>query len=569
MSGVVQALVPTPIEGLDDVSPVSSGGEALGRYTLLYELAAGGMATLYLARVSGPAGFQKLVAIKRIHPHLAKEPSFVEMFLDEARIAAGIQHPNVAQIYELGQVEHSFFIVMEYVEGESLARFARAYLALLREASIPQRMPIRECAAIVAEAAAGLHAAHELRGPDGQPLQLVHRDVSPHNILLTYDGFVKLVDFGVAKARGRVQTTTERSLKGKLAYMSPEQVQARTLDRRSDIFSLGIVLYEMTCGRRLFKHEVEIETLRQILEDEIVPPHNLVSHYPPALEQVVMRALHRDREQRFLTADEMRRALQAALLEIGPPVGASEIAALMQQVFPDRMLLKQRLRESSQRGVIPPAAVAEAATDSGTLSFDSVAEKLADLNAGLGSRRRALAIACALAAIAAAVAIGYYALRDREPTAAVAVSPAPAIAEPVADSAPAEQPATAPAEPARPPESLPSPPVEPAAVEPAAVEPAPATSPAKPRQEPPKSAAQRTEAARPAVRASGKLTLKTTPWAEVRLYNRSIGETPLMGIKIGAGTHTLLLLPRGQKPGRSVTITIKPGEHLRQEIDLR
>ena len=361
--------------GLEDVSPVGSG-ETLGRYTLLYELASGGMATLFLGRVLGPAGFQKLVAIKRIHPHLAKEKAFVEMFLDEARIAAGIQHPNVVQIYELGQQGRNYFIVMEYIEGESFARFARTLLTAQARAGRPPRMPIRECATIVADAAAGLHAAHELRGPDGNQLHVVHRDVSPHNILLTYNGHVKLVDFGVAKARGRITTTTDNALKGKLAYMSPEQVRGKEVDQRSDIFALGIVLYEMTCGRRLFKNDNEVDTIHQILDGVIQPPTAIVPGYPPALERVVLKALAQDRNKRFKTAAEMHRELQNVLHELGPPVGAAEIGELMRAAFADRIRLKQRLRESSSSGKFPAADVAAISSGSGSLTFSSLASKL-------------------------------------------------------------------------------------------------------------------------------------------------------------------------------------------------
>jgi len=186
-------------DAFEDSSLIEVKRETLGRYELKYELASGGMATLYLATVSGPGGFTKLVAIKRIHPHLSKQRHFVEMFLDEARIAARIQHPNVGQIYELGESDRNLFIAMEYIEGESLTRFARIYLTQRRDRGEPTLLPIRECATIVAEAAAGLHAAHELLAPDGSPLGLVHRDVSPHNVLISYDGHVKLIDFGVAK----------------------------------------------------------------------------------------------------------------------------------------------------------------------------------------------------------------------------------------------------------------------------------------------------------------------------------------------------------------------------------
>ncbi|MFH1811269.1 MAG: serine/threonine-protein kinase [Pseudomonadota bacterium] len=592
----------------------------LGRFELLYELAAGGMATLYLARVSGLAGFEKLVAIKRIHPHLSRERQFIEMFLDEARIAARLHHPNIAQIYELGEVDRSLFIAMEYVEGESLARFARAYLKLQRERGGPKGMPIRECAAVVAEAAAGLHAAHELRGADGEPLELVHRDVSPHNILVTYDGYVKLIDFGVAKARGRISHTQGSSVKGKVAYMSPEQIQAQPLDRRSDVFSLGIVLHEMTCGRRLFKSDIEVETLRQILQADIPRPSSLRPDYPPPLEQVVMKALARDPAQRYQTADEMRRAILNALHEGGPPVGASEIGALMRDIFGERMQLKARLREAPEPGRADRSDVSALIGSSDTLEFSAKVSEAADavpaaVTAGLPAtapkKHRGL-IALGIGALAAALVVvaglwwrtasapevGGLRVDSTPPGAQVAVdhglrtAVTPAVIPELAlgphdvrvwlngyqayeKQIEITQPgqefvldATLVREVEPVPEAPVAPPVEPVAAPAAEPQPPPATEPVK---HPPREPVQpvRRPGANRSSTEKGKLTLKTIPWSEVSLGKKKLGVTPLVGVELPAGSHRLTLLPEGKPPARTVTVKIAPGEHRREEIKLK
>ena len=225
-----------------------------GRYSLICRLASGGMANLYLAQLSGKEGFEKLVAIKRIHEHLSEEQDFIRMFIDEARLVSRISHPNVAQVIELDRFEESHFIAMEYVDGEGLH-------ALLRRTK--PKLPL--VARIIAHTAAGLHAAHELQDQKGNPMGVVHRDVSPQNILISYLGAVKVVDFGVARARGNLHETNIGTVKGKLAYMSPEQVQSGPVDRRSDVFALGIVLYEATTFRRLFKGESEVEKMRNVV----------------------------------------------------------------------------------------------------------------------------------------------------------------------------------------------------------------------------------------------------------------------------------------------------------------
>ncbi len=317
-------------ENLSSFRAVTSTTRVFGRYELLMEVSHGGMATLYLARMSGPEKFEKLLAIKKIHPHLSREPEFIAMFLDEARIAALIQHPNVATIFDLGEVDDSFFIAMEYIHGQNLRE-------ILREAARRKiRIPWEYSVSIIARAAAGLHAAHELTGPDGKPLQVVHRDVSPQNILLTYTGHVKVVDFGIAYAAEKLGHTAAGTLKGKAAYMSPEQANGERLDRRSDIFSLGIVLYESVCMKRLFRKENQTATLMRVREARVPAPSKVATDIPLELERIIMKSLAKDPDDRYSTTREMAEDLEELLVAQGKATTSTKLSSLIEDLFHDR-----------------------------------------------------------------------------------------------------------------------------------------------------------------------------------------------------------------------------------------
>jgi serine/threonine protein kinase len=309
-----------------------------GRYKLLCRFATGGMANIYLARLEGSVGFEKFVAIKRIHDHLGDNEEFIQMFVDEARLCARITHPNVAQVIELGTIGGSHFIAMEYVEGEPLS-------AVMRRT----RPPLTHCARIIASAAAGLHAAHELRDQKGLLINVVHRDVSPQNILVAYDGSVKLVDFGVARARTNLHTTTAGQVKGKYAYMAPEQIAIEpVIDRRTDVFALGVVLYEISTAHRLFKSTSDAATIAKVQEMNIPPPSRVMKDYPAGLESIVLKALSREKEDRFQTADEMEDALEDYLVTTGVHTTHRQIGQLMRETFADRIKLKQDMLVSCE-----------------------------------------------------------------------------------------------------------------------------------------------------------------------------------------------------------------------------
>ncbi len=309
----------------------------LGKYELVARIGSGGMAEVHLARLCGPMGFQKVVVIKTIHQHLAQQPQFLNMLLDEARISALIKHPRVVDIYELGEVDGVYFIAMEHLVGEPMSKLMAASAS--REGP---RLDIYSVARIIADTAEGLAAAHDLTSMTGEHLQLVHRDVSPGNIVVLYDGNVKIVDFGVAKARGRITESGQHTLKGKIGYVSPEQVQGGPVDRRSDIFGLGIVLWEALTLRRLFDADTDLAGCKKILECSVPPPSYYRPEVPVSLDAICLRAVARDPDDRFQDAVEMYAALEEMLGQAGQR-GRERIAEFMNARFSRRRAARRRV----------------------------------------------------------------------------------------------------------------------------------------------------------------------------------------------------------------------------------
>lgn len=410
----------------------------IGRYEIVGRLATGGMAEIFLGRLTGPSGFERPVVVKRMLPHLARRPGFGAMFIDEARITARMQHPNVVQVFELGEDGGDYFLAMEYVNGETADALVRR---LLYEG---RRLPYALATHVVAEACSGLHAAHELRDDDGNELGVVHRDVSPDNLLVTYFGSVKVADFGIAKGAHRQAAATETgALKGKLPYMSPEQCRGQALDRRTDIFSLGAVLYELTTNRRLFKRPTAPQVISAICSEPILPPSRLVPGYPRALEEVCMRALARSPSDRYPTAAAFRLALVNAMRSLDEPADpAAEIANLMRELFHDRIAEKndmlRQVREGTASVRVPEEQIETLVDD-----VPSVIELPVETPASNGGRARARTAlwASAVSLVVALVAAGV--LMTRRPAAAPdAASPTPAASAALVDtaSAPVEEP---------------------------------------------------------------------------------------------------------------------------------
>ncbi|MBC7174193.1 MAG: serine/threonine protein kinase, partial [Polyangiaceae bacterium] len=314
----------------------------VGRYVLRSALASGGMASVYLAHLTGPHGFEKTMAVKRIHPHLVRDRRFVEMFLDEARVAALIHHPNVCSVMDFGEDEGAPYIVMEYLSGESFS----SVLAKARELG---GCPMWLAARVIHDAARGLHAAHELAGPDGRPMGVVHRDVSPQNIFVLYDGVTKVVDFGVARARGRLSVTQTDEVKGKLPYMAPEQYEDDNVDHRADIWSLGVVLWEATTAKRLFRAANDAATIARVLHKPVPLPSSVVPDYPPELEAIVMKCLSRDLDTRYTSAEEVAEDLESFLYSSGKPSGTSLVKRWMSTSFATNIDYRFRL----MRGELP------------------------------------------------------------------------------------------------------------------------------------------------------------------------------------------------------------------------
>ncbi|WP_043711888.1 serine/threonine protein kinase [Corallococcus macrosporus] len=307
-----------------------------GNYRLIDRIAVGGMAEIFLAHQQQDDGRESPVVIKRIRPHLSKHAAFVKMFLNEARLAAQLNHPNVVQIHDLGKIADSYFIAMEYVSGRDMRRVVPKAEAL----GIP--FPLVYAVKIASCVCAGLHHAHTKADLYGNPLNIVHRDVSPENVVVAFDGSVKILDFGIAKAANQMEQTRNGEIKGKLSYMSPEQCLGKPLDCRSDIFSLGVVLYEWLTGFKLFTGESEAAVMRSITEGKIYAPSYFREDLPERLEVILMRALERDRDKRYQTAAQMQKDLDAFLDAYDFTPTALHLSNFIKQLFEEELAAEQR-----------------------------------------------------------------------------------------------------------------------------------------------------------------------------------------------------------------------------------
>lgn len=328
-----QAAPPTP-EGAP---------KRIGKYRILRQIAQGGMAEIYLASATGIEGFEKLCVLKRILPLLAANQEFVQMFLDEARIAASLLHSNIAQVFDIGSDQGSYYFVMEFLRGKDLRH-------ILQESFTRQSVvPYEHVVTVVTGVCSGLHYAHEMRGKDGKPLSLVHRDISPQNIFVTHDGNVKLCDFGIAKSAAQLTETRVGTLKGKIRYMSPEQCSSEPLDRRSDVFALSIVLWELLTLRRLFSGKSDFDIFKAIVEEPIPAPSRFRTDVPEGLEQIVMKGLAQEREERFQSAQELQLALEDWARDARVPASSVRLASFMTELFgPPAATMESFLERASE-----------------------------------------------------------------------------------------------------------------------------------------------------------------------------------------------------------------------------
>jgi serine/threonine-protein kinase len=550
----------------------AAAAHGFGKYSLVAKLATGGMAEIFLARLLGAAGFEKLVCIKRILPYLAKDPQLVQMFLAEARIAAQISHPNVCQVFELGEIGGRYFIAMEYLEGVPFSCFRRRDL-------YPADPDPRLVAGLGVQACEGLHHAHQLKRPDGSLLEVVHRDVSSNNLFATVDGVVKVLDFGIAKVQDASVRTTTGSVKGTYAYMAPEQLRGEPVDRRTDVFAAGIVLWELFARRHLFKRDTDFLTFQAITTDPIPEVAELRPDVPPELSAAIARALSRDREARYPTARAFGEALARSVQSIGGPWSAAAIAGEVERAFAVRMRDQQALiriaREGgaldldedlgpavghgtammttpvsmiSGRGAPEPAPPAPAAAVPAPVAPTRPAHTEAARPAAPGGSRLSgvLLAGLGLAVVGAAGCLYYLQWRAKEASpAAPARPPAIAISVTTPDAAIAMPVMTADAMPA---------PID-AAPAPAVAAPATTTRPDTrpplklPKQDPPSPGGP-----------PGFITIDSSPmYSVIFIDGRRHGETPLVRISLPPGKHALRAVsPSGTS--RTMTIVIEPGK---------
>jgi serine/threonine-protein kinase len=557
-------------------------GTTVGSYLLMTPLAQGGMAEIWLARQSGPKGFERLVVIKRMIDALESDPEHVDMFLTEARLAAQLNHPHVVQIFDLGESGQSLYLVMEYLDGENLS--------VVRRMGTKHQLPLLDHHSVrmVAWAADGLHYAHTRVGVDGRPLGIVHRDISPQNLFATFDGGLKVLDFGVAKLAS--QHTTSGKLKGKLGYMSPEQARGEHLDARSDVFALGIVLFELVTRGRLFPSMDDTQVLGAIAHGNLPRPRDRRADLDPELEQIVVKAMAARKEERFQSARELQDALEGWLGRRGLTVTTSDLADYLRTLFARRIHDRRQLIEAAMRAEMTPNGVAnvrrlaQSAAGSG-LTSKSRAEPYTE-----GRRSMVPVFVGGAVGTMAIAALTFALLSTRNPA-----PPLPPVVQPVVAPRPPPPPAppvlvvstsppgasitvdgksvgTAPVTldsltagdhlleatleghlPASRTVPLPKP-GERLMVE-LALAPAPAPPPVDDTSaEKPKAVAAAKS------KPMGRLTLKTTPWTSVFLGGKKLGDTPLIDVPVPAGTHLLKLTNPEAGLDSSIEVEVKAGQ---------
>lgn len=588
-------------------TPALLGDTSFGKYTLIAKIGHGGMAEVFLAAVRGPAGFTKLCVLKRLHPHLEEEDALVGMFLDEARLAARLNHPNVVQTYEVGDVEGLHFLTMEYLEGQSLARVLRHLRRL------DQPLPLGVGTRMFVELLDGLQYAHALKDFDGTPLNVVHRDISPGNVYVTYDGQIKLLDFGIARAGTQLVETRAGQVKGKFAYIAPEQATSEgTHDQRADIWSLGVVMWEAFAGKRLFKGDSEVATLHNALTSQILTLDTEID-VPDELARIVDRALQRDPDARYLTARAMKEDLEAFMHSEGLRAGRNDVGAFVSELFERERDDQRRVLSAYMRGESPGISMTPISVGGGTgsgLSRSPVTASAASVivTVDSGHKKKQMLFFGLLLLLAAGIG-AFFALSGKsedpiaqgelangttgnvggpsnDPTLAAgqagsngvgangvavgangagtngnvvdpnvgtmaATPPEPTLPEPVTSMA---EPTVT--EPSMEPVTAMDQRRNPSAMRPRNPTPVEATTP--PRMEEPPPAAE-----------DGFLTLDTIPWSNVALGNRRLGTTPLIRFRLPSGEHNLTLTNPEQGIRSTYRVVVQPGETTARRIAIQ
>ncbi len=518
--------------------PMSTSPVPFGKYELVSKLAAGGMAEIYLARTKSIQGFEKYLVIKKILRNRASDPEFIRMFLDEARVAATLDHPNIVQIYDVGSVDEEYFIAMEYLRGKNLIEIVRGGAKLGYS-----KPPLEHVCSALSAVCAGLHYAHEKRDMQGRPLEIVHRDITPQNIVINFDGAVKVVDFGIAKAATREVETLAGTLKGKIGYMSPEQCRGLAVDRRSDVFAIGIILYELTTGKRLYHERSDFETLKKIIEGPVPSPREILPFYPAALNTIVVRCLQKNPEDRYQSARELHADLDAFARDNQLVTGTVPLSQYMERIFADE-LASQKEADPSGSGL----ALAQQMQGSTASSYSYLGEasrRSSLIEAPLAAARRQLVMTRvyqAAAAIGLMVAAGTFVWWRVKPAANVQslavvapVAPPPALV-PAAAPPPAQVAAAAAPAPAAP-------------AAPAAVAVAPAPVPglvAKPKPAP-----------KP---GDAHITVASTPSCELLVDGTPYGATPVIDVAVPAGRHSIVLLNSAANIRETQKVSLSTGQ---------
>ena len=568
-------------------TPGWAPGNVVGTYTLLAKLATGGMAEIWLARQVGLRGFERLVVVKRIIESLSQDEAFVEMFLDEARIVVQLTHPNIVQVFDLGEHAGAYYIAMEYLAGENLVQVARA------SAKAGTPLDVKASVKIAIAALEGLSHAHNRAGLDGKPLNVVHRDVSPHNIVLTWDGQVKLVDFGIARAANRATQTQGQQLKGKFAYLAPEQAQGDSeLDARVDVFAMGVVLWELVTHRRLFSFDDQIRILKMLISDELIEaPHTRSPEVPVELSAIIMKALEKNLGARYQSAQDFKAALETWLQARGGGPTTAELGQLMNRLFKARIAERSTLIENAARGEVSDSKVGEVMKPPTDRSMPGGTPLGLD---GSGNLKLAIAGIGTLLLVLMAGAVSWKVVMG---TAAPPPAEAPETAVEVPEVPPPLEPKVLPAVVEK--TSSISVETEPVGakvfVDGKPVGAAPLTVSEVTSGEhvveaslagyqnvkrtvnastegdrlmivltlPPKK--ERVEAAQV---QKGKLTLSTDPWTHVSLNGKMLGDTPLIELSLPAGRHRLQLSNEQAKIDLAIEVEVKAGQITKKVLHL-
>ena len=493
--------------------------EQLGRYRILRRLAQGGMAEILLAEAADLPEVRRVVVLKRLLPGLAQDDSSRALFLNEARIMASLNHPNVVQVLEVFRSDDELFIAMEHLDGETLGGFVDANEVAAR------RIPLEESLYIIAQVLAGLDYVHERRDSDGQPMQLIHRDISRRNVLLTYDGGVKVIDFGIARRANVLGATAAGIVRGTIAYMSPEQARGLHLDRRCDLFAVGTLLYELAVGAEAYSGDSDFDVLKQIIEGPIPDPTRVVAGFPPVLHEVIARAQQKKPADRFQTAAQMLAAVENAAAALGLPLSATTLKPTMQSLFREHIEAWGVLRRDD--GAHRDKALATL-TASGGLAFAeeaAVAVAPTELAARPPSRKAPIVLGL-LAAAALSGGLAWWS-GGRHST------PTPAAVDMALD-----RDGAVPRDAAQPPD--------------AALVFVPQPIANKHRQH--------------EAHGKGQLVLEAHPWCDVTIDGSSLGPTPLV-VPLPSGVHKVHLRNREFDIDRTITLTLRPGQTLKKKLE--